>query len=401
MSIMDNNTISVSKKLTIRIGYFFLIVFLIILFWIFRNIQVEKMISTQQQQISETIIKTVNEQAKLDLMMPDIVFINLDSAHKMQLNDTISKQIAVVLSEKYLNIQKVNPSEINFQPYFVFPDTADSKRNYTLTKPQLEELKNHIQFLTSQVDKAVAATKEEVGKDIDRLNTWVSIWIGVIGFLGIFIPIVINVRSSAELKEINKKAEQAEAKVTAVQQYITDNKNHIEDLKTLPPELKDLKTKFDALIGNVNKAKIDSGKAIEDSVKAIEYAETAVAKADKLEGIVVALNDISKIKDIDGSFLLYNKKPFESLKILLTDIHTSLNNNQELHNNAMVNDVFRQLAKNIRLIALYDFIKPANFDLLNQFALALSNIITQPMTQDSYIQALALLNTLNTNLTND
>jgi len=394
MSIMDNNTISVSKKLTIRIGYFFLIVFLIILFWIFRNIQVEKMISTQQQQISETIIKTVNEQAKLDLMMPDIVFINLDSAHKMQLNDTISKQIAVVLSEKYLNIQKVNPSEINFQPYFVFPDTADSKRNYTLTKPQLEELKNHIQFLTSQVDKAVAATKEEVGKDIDRLNTWVSIWIGVIGFLGIFIPIVINVRSSAELKEINKKAEQAEAKVTAVQQYITDNKNHIEDLKTLPPELKDLKTKFDALIGNVNKAKIDSGKAI-------EYAETAVAKADKLEGIVVALNDISKIKDIDGSFLLYNKKPFESLKILLTDIHTSLNNNQELHNNAMVNDVFRQLAKNIRLIALYDFIKPANFDLLNQFALALSNIITQPMTQDSYIQALALLNTLNTNLTND
>jgi len=401
MSIMDNNTISVSKKLTIRIGYFFLIVFLIILFWIFRNIQVEKMISTQQQQISETIIKTVNEQAKLDLMMPDIVFINLDSAHKMQLNDTISKQIAVVLSEKYLNIQKVNPSEINFQPYFVFPDTADSKRNYTLTKPQLEELKNHIQFLTSQVDKAVAATKEEVGKDIDRLNTWVSIWIGVIGFLGIFIPIVINVRSSAELKEINKKAEQAEAKVTAVQQYITDNKNHIEDLKTLPPELKDLKTKFDALIGNVNKAKIDSGKAIEDSGKAIEYAETAVAKADKLEGIVVALNDISKIKDIDGSFLLYNKKPFESLKILLTDIHTSLNNNQELHNNAMVNDVFRQLAKNIRLIALYDFIKPANFDLLNQFALALSNIITQPMTQDSYIQALALLNTLNTNLTND
>jgi len=394
MSIMDNNTISVSKKLTIRIGYFFLIVFLIILFWIFRNIQVEKMISTQQQQISETIIKTVNEQAKLDLMMPDIVFINLDSAHKMQLNDTISKQIAVVLSEKYLNIQKVNPSEINFQPYFVFPDTADSKRNYTLTKPQLEELKNHIQFLTSQVDKAVAATKEEVGKDIDRLNTWVSIWIGVIGFLGIFIPIVINGRSSAELKEINKKAEQAEAKVTAVQQYITDNKNHIEDLKTLPPELKDLKTKFDALIGNVNKAKIDSGKAI-------EYAETAVAKADKLEGIVVALNDISKIKDIDGSFLLYNKKPFESLKILLTDIHTSLNNNQELHNNAMVNDVFRQLAKNIRLIALYDFIKPANFDLLNQFALALSNIITQPMTQDSYIQALALLNTLNTNLTND
>jgi len=394
MSIMDNNTISVSKKLTIRIGYFFLIVFLIILFWIFRNIQVEKMISTQQQQISETIIKTVNEQAKLDLMMPDIVFINLDSAHKMQLNDTISKQIAVVLSEKYLNIQKVNPSEINFQPYFVFPDTADSKRNYTLTKPQLEELKNHIQFLTSQVDKAVAATKEEVGKDIDRLNTWVSIWIGVIGFLGIFIPIVINVRSSAELKEINKKAEQAEAKVTAVQQYITDNKNHIEDLKTLPPELKDLKTKFDALIGNVNKAKIDSGKAI-------EYAETAVAKADKLERIVVALNDISKIKDIDGSFLLYNKKPFESLKILLTDIHTSLNNNQELHNNAMVNDVFRQLAKNIRLIALYDFIKPANFDLLNQFALALSNIITQPMTQDSYIQALALLNTLNTNLTND
>lgn len=159
----------------------------------------------------------------------------------------------------------------------------------------------------------------------------------------------------------------------------------------MPPELKQIKAEFNTFKGDVSQAKKDSGKAIED-------AKTALIKADKLEGIVIALNDISKIKDIDGSFLLHNTRPFESLQILLADIYTSLNNNQELHSNAMVNDVFKQLAKNIRLIAFYDFIIPENFDLLNQFAFNISNIIAVPITQESFNEALALLNTLNQNL---
>lgn len=400
MSTSDNNFCK-SKKLSLKIGCFFLIAFLIILFWVFRNIQVDKMISRQRQQVSQTIINTVNEQAKLNLLMPDIVFINIDSTHKKQLNDSISKQIATVLTKKYIGNEKINPSEINFQPFFVFPDSADSKGNYTLTKVQLDELKNHIQFLTSQVDKAVATTKEEVANDIERLNTWVSIWIGVIGFLGIFIPIVINFKYSKELKEISRKAKQAKTKVNVVHSYIEENKKHIEDLKSLPPELENLRLDFDGFKGEVEQAKASSGQALKTAIAADTKAIAVDTKVIKLEKFVLTQNDISKIKDIDASFILYNKEPLKVLKLLLIDIHSSLNNNQEFYSIPMVQDIFRQLALKVHLISFTDFVSPGNFDLLNQFALAVSNIITQPLTPDSYNQALALLNTLNTNLNNE
>lgn len=83
------------------------------------------MISRQQQQVSQIIINTVNEQAKLDLLMPDIVLINMDSAHYKQLNDSISKHITTVLTIKYLSNQKVNTSKKEKKStLFIFPDSG-------------------------------------------------------------------------------------------------------------------------------------------------------------------------------------------------------------------------------------------------------------------------------------
>lgn len=162
MSITEEKKTSVFDKFSIKVGYIALLCLVVFAIWKLGNVWIERIVNTQQQQVSQTIINTVNQQAKKDLFIPDIVFINMDSVHKKQLNDSISKQIATVLTKKYLTNQKVNSSDVSFQPFFVFPDSADNKGNYTLTKTQLEELKNHIQFLTTQVDKAVAATKDEV-----------------------------------------------------------------------------------------------------------------------------------------------------------------------------------------------------------------------------------------------
>jgi hypothetical protein len=114
-----------------------------------------------------------------------------------------------------LTNEKVNPKETSFRPFFLFPESVDSSGNYKLTKAQLEDLKNHIVFLTNQVDKAVTQTKDEINKEIDRINTWVSIWIGVLGFLGVFIPIVINYKASEDIKEIKSDANAAHIKADA------------------------------------------------------------------------------------------------------------------------------------------------------------------------------------------
>jgi hypothetical protein len=326
--------------------------------------------------------------------MPDIVFINMDSAHKKQLNDSISKQIATVLTKKYLSNQNVNPSDINFQPFFVFPDSVDTKGNYTLTKTQLDELKNHIQFLTSQVDKAVTATKDEINKEIDRINTWVSIWIGVLSIFGTIIPLFYNYKNNEDLKQIKEDASDAKTKAENADKLITKHQPDLEKIEGISSELGTLKESFNGIRNDIVTAQTNAGQALTN-------ANTASATANRVGLLVATLNDLSKIKDIDANFLLYNNQPFETLRSYLVEIHLNLTNCSELFAEAIIRDVLRQLALKLHLIAPSGFINPNNFTILNQFALDISNILAVPITQDSFNDALALLNTLNNNLTND
>lgn len=374
------------------VGYMALVGIIVFAIWKLGNVWIERVVNTQQEQVSQTILKTINEQANHNLLLPEIVFINTDTTQKRKLSESFKNELAAVLTKKYLTNEQVNPKEISFQPFFVFPDSPDSTGNYKLTKAQLDDLKNHIVYLTSQVDKAVTQTKDEINKEIDRINTWVSIWIGVLGLLGVFIPIVINYRAAEDIKEIKTGANLAHIKAEEAKALADNINTEVEKVKGVPEELNKLKSSFDGFEDDVKKAKKDSGEAIANSKIANE-------KATKVEKLVSTLNDISKIKDIDASFLLYNDKPFETLKSYLLEIHTNLTNCSELCNEPIIKDVLRQLSLKLYLLSISGFIKnPKIFDLLNQFALELSNRITQPLTTESYNETISLLNLLNTNL---
>jgi hypothetical protein len=382
-----------------KIGYIALLCFMIFVIWKLGNVWIERVINSQQEQVSQTIITTINEQAKQNLLLPEIIFINTDTTSKKKLTEFFKKEITSVLTKKYLTNKKVNPMEISFQPFFVFPESADNSGNYKLTKAQLEDLKNHIVFLTSQVDKAVTQTKDEINKEIDRINTWVSIWIGVLGLLGVFIPIVINYKAFEDIKEIKTNADKAHIKAEQANSLATDVKIEINKVKHIPEELNDIKGSFNQFKQDVENAKKDSGEAKENANKANQNAMKADQKATKVEKLISTLNDVSKIKDLDASFLLYNDRPFEVLKSYLAEIHTNLSNCSDLCNEPIIKDVLRQLSLRIHLLSISGFIKnPRIFELLNQFALDLSNRIGQPLTVETYNEAIGLLNVLNENL---
>jgi hypothetical protein len=172
----------------------------------------------------------------------------------------------------------------------------------------------------------------------------------------------------------------------------SDVKLEIEKVKDVPKELAEIKGSFDGFKEEVKNAKKDSSEAKIN-------ANNANQKATKVEKLISTLNDISKIKDLDASFLLYNEKPFETLKSYLSEIHANLSKCSEIFNDPIIKDVLRQLSLRIHLLSISGFIKnPRIFELLNQFALELSNRIGQPFTVDSYNDAIGILNTLNLNL---
>lgn len=347
MSTPNNSSQKAYDHIFKRVGYIALLCFMVFLIWKLGNVWIERVVNTQQEQVSQTIINTINEQANQNLLLPEIVFINADTIAKRKFTESFKTEIVSVLSKKYLTNEKVNPKDVTFQPFFLFPELAESSGNYKLTKSQLEDLKNHIVFLTNQVDKAVTQTKDEINKEIDRINTWVSIWIGVLSIFGTIIPLFYNYKNNEDLKKIKEEA--VEAKVS--------------------------------------------------STEALRVANNANVKATKVEKLISTLNDVSKIKDLDASFLLYNDRPLETLKRYLSEIYTNLSNCSDLSNDPIIKDVLRQLSLRIHLLSISTFIQnPRIFELLNEFALDLSDRIGQPFTVETYNEAISLLNGLNVNL---
>jgi len=392
MSTPNNSSQKAYDHIFKKVGYIALLCFVVYAIWKLGNVWIERVVNTQQEQVSQTIINTINEQANQNLLLPEIVFINIDTIAKKQLTESFKTEITSVLSKKYLTNEKVNPKEISFQPFFVFPESADSSGNYKLTKSQLEDLKNHIVFLTNQVDKAVTQTKDEINKEIDRINTWVSIWIGVLSIFGTIIPLFYNYKNNEDLKKIKEEAGEAKDKSEKAHTLIETHREDLAKVKEVSKDLATIKTDFDGFKNEVETAKVSS-------TKALGVANNANLKATKVEKLISTLNDVSKIKDLDASFLLYNDRPFETLKSYLTEIHTNLSNCSDLCNDPIIKDVLRQLSLRIHLLSISGFIKnPRIFELLNQFALDLSNRIGQPFTVETYNEAIGLLNALNENL---
>lgn len=392
MSTPNNSSQKAYDHIFKRVGYIALLCFIVFAIWKLGNVWIERVVNTQQEQVSQTIINTINEQANQNLLLPEIVFINADTIAKKQLTKSFKTEIISLLSKKYLTNEKVNPKDVNFQPFFVFSESADSSGNYKLTKAQLEDLKNHIVFLTNQVDKAVTQTKDEINKEIDRINTWVSIWIGVLSIFGTIIPLFYNYKNNEDLKKIKEEAGEAKDKSEKAHNLIETHREDLAKVKEVSKDLATIKTDFDGFKNEVETAKVSSREAL-------GVANNANIKATKVEKLISTLNDVSKIKDLDASFLLYNDRPFETLKSYLTEIHSNLSNCSDLCNDPIIKDVLRQLALRIHLLSISGFIKnPRIFELLNQFALDLSNRIGQPFTVETYNEAIDLLNTLNVNL---
>lgn len=371
------------------IGFCFAIIIIVSgLIWWQNEIRIEKAFNDHQEQVSETILKTINEQARLDLFMPEIVFIEIDSIKKSQLRDSISSQIASILTEKYMERDKTDlkKDDLDFQPFFVLPE-KNWRGDYTLTANQMAELRNHIRFLTEQTDKAVKSVKEEMSNELVRLNTWVGIWIGVLAIFGAIVPLFYNFKGSEGLREIKANASKAEEKAEAAHGILKKHEKSLEKVEQVGSELTTIKANYEGLKTDIKSAK-------DDSAEATEKSKEAYIKAQKVEQLLTVLNDVSKLKDIDATYLLYQPEPLKVMISYLEEIHGNLEKNSGLHQHPTVKDIFRQLAWKLPSVALKDFISPKGLGSLNTFSFETSKLLEGSLTQENFNKIMEQLSLL-------
>ena len=103
--------------------------------------QINTLQNRQQKEVSEIIANVIQEQSKKDLLLPKIVFINIDSSVKEELDKKLTEIISDLLTKKYLNDDNTEFKDINLKPYFVLPKT-NKQGSYVLSETQLNDLKN-------------------------------------------------------------------------------------------------------------------------------------------------------------------------------------------------------------------------------------------------------------------
>lgn len=342
--------------------------------WNIKNIY-----SNQNIEISNIIDSAVQKHSENGLLLPDIILIKTDSLNKEELSNSLTLEIKSYMRDRFMNNSKLTIQDLDIKPFYVLPDKPNQEGNYLLTKQQLDELKSHIDFLTKQVSIEVNSTKEEIGKDIDRLNTWMSIWIAVIGFLGIFVPIVVNldvIKSADEAKQNANKAklESAVAKETSASAKevsesalikINDAQGKLNKVEEIEKKVEEIEPKIE---------------------KATNGANTALLESEKTKKGLEVVHSINRLNLVDSPLLMRLRGKSEKIQLITNvfkQLLRALKNSQETYDNNFVRDLLLQFIGKLRSISLFKFVNASQTIDLNNMASIIENALDN-FNEDSY-----------------
>ena len=99
--------------------------------------------------------------------------------------------------EQIVEKKNYGPFQIDYKPL--------NRKQVVIDPAEIEKINNHIKVLTEEVQKESNRAESIIDKDLDRLNLYMAVGIGFMTLLGIFAPVLFNVLSTQDLKEIQSK----------------------------------------------------------------------------------------------------------------------------------------------------------------------------------------------------
>lgn len=277
----------------------------------------------------KTISKILNQQTEARPLLPDVIVVNVSANDKKNIADSIKREVSSFLLEKYT--KKIdNRSQIEIRPYVSFLEKSTNK---PITGEQVEELKKHIEFLVKTCETAVEDSKRNIDTEISKINTWVSVWIGVFGLLGIFLPIVVNFKSFDSLKEIETKANIAVGK-------IEEHKDDIEAIAGIKNDVAQAKQNIETINSTLPTLSEQSETAKNNSTTAIEQSQLN-------NQMLIAFNAISKLKKLEKILSLNRENPIPIIHSYLSSVLNVLRTIENNHNQHFYKDLLDELKERL------------------------------------------------------
>lgn len=310
------------KRLWVGVGLIALVLILttiIIGYTVVNNYEKERDKAT-----TKTISEILNQGSNSQPLLPDVLVINVSVKEKQQISDSIRKEVSRFLIERY-TIKSSDTSQVEIHPYVSFLEKSNNK---PITGEQVTELKKHIEFLVKTCDKAVEDSKRNIDTEISKINTWLTIWIGVFGLLGIFIPIVVNLKSLDTLKEIETKADAADKKLKEHDGQIKAIAVIKTDLKNATREIETIKTELPALTMQ--------------SATALENSTTAIALSMDNQRVVQAMESILKLSKLQNLVLYGSGNINQLIHNILSSFLRSFRSINDNYNEVLYQDLLME-----------------------------------------------------------
>lgn len=339
------------------------------------NTYIYYLVNKKEKDSTKVISDILTNAAKEKSLIPDIIIVNKKDSSSTKLDSSLRKNLIGFLSKKYSSGNTDSNSTFDIKPYLASTDIKDE-----------DKIIKHIEFLSSTIKEAVEDSKRNIDTEISKINTWVTIWIGIIGFLGIFFPLIINLKSLDELKSIKAKSKEAKKNADDAKEKLDKYKSHLD---TLPENM--------GKVEGFEKQIEEQGKRIE---KIDELAANAEKKSSNTEKLLNSLNMVFKLKDIDGTYLMYNKEPLKTLIKYFEEIHKELSDPSVDFKHPFAFDALRQLALRLYVLSPYSFISKENMILFNTLSEYITVRLEAGLTQESFNEILIEFGKLITALKN-
>jgi hypothetical protein len=332
------------------------------------NSYIYYLINQKKKDSTELISNILTNASKEKSLIPDIIIISKNDSSPVKLDSTLKKDLIEFLTKKYATNSPNSDKVFNIKPYLSSTDIKDE-----------DKIVKHIEFLVNTVNNAVEESKNNIDNEISKINTWVTIWIGVIGFLGIFFPLILNLKSLDELKNVQSESKEAKSDAKEAKKDSDDAKKSLDKYKTQLDGLPKLMEKVEEFDKTIHEQKKRIGN--------IDITATnAETKSTNTEKLLYTLNMVFKLKDIDGTFLMHmhKKEPLKILVKYLEEIHKELSDKSVDFKHPFVFDALRQLALRLYILAPYPFISKENMTLFNNLSEFITVRLETEITEDSF-----------------
>jgi uncharacterized protein (UPF0333 family) len=202
---------------------------------------------------------------------------------------------------------------------------TDSTKIYNLKEEDLNRFNDHIDYLSDKVEGEVKRTQENNQYDIDRINTFLAIGIGLLAIIGGLLPLVINFFSRESL---DKRMDDIQEEAKAIQEASNAAKLAAEGANDKANTASDTVSGLDGkvkeaegLIKGIN----EEITPLKDGLKEVKEATRKIPYID----LLVLQNAVAKLSSTDAMKLLIGNERTKWLAAYLENVVLSINSFDE------------------------------------------------------------------------